>query len=210
MARQSRPRRQSMVPREVLTSIDDVERRIVFGGAGLGLALTLLFLAIPPKGYIYTHPKHKVCPPGYDHYKDLCQHITTLSFSGYAPQFAATALGAIVLAYAGWKRKRTLAAFTAMIAGLMLGNSGIYGLPGMAMLFLGGWLMMRAWRLQKYGAAGFMEVNKISQERARERAAERRAARGTGRRSSDAGATDTRRVDANKRYTPKKNRPVRK
>ncbi len=48
-----------------------------------------------------------------------------------------------------WKRKRTLVAFDLFLVGFAF--TLFIGLIGFAFILLGGWLMLRAWRLNKYG-----------------------------------------------------------
>jgi hypothetical protein len=97
-----------------------------------------------------------------------------------------------------WKRKRTLVAFDFFLVGFAF--TLFIGLIGFAFILLGGWLMLRAWRLNKYGTTN---ARAIAQEaRTRPRGRERKAATRTGTKtSSPSGARKP--PTASKRYTPK-------
>ena len=77
-----------------------------------------------------------------------------------------------------WKRRRTLVAFDLFLVGF--GFTLFIGLIGFGFILLGGWLMLRAWRLNKYGTTN---ARAISQEvrswpRGRDRNAAATAANG--------------------------------
>jgi hypothetical protein len=97
-----------------------------------------------------------------------------------------------------WKRKRTLVAFDFFLVGFAF--TLFIGLIGFAFILLGGWLMLRAWRLNKYGTTN---AKAIAQEaRTRPRGRDRKAAASTGTKtSSPSGARKA--PTASKRYTPK-------
>ena len=48
-----------------------------------------------------------------------------------------------------WKRKRTILTFDLFLVGF--GFTLFIGLVGFVFIFLGGWLMLRAWRINRYG-----------------------------------------------------------
>ena len=102
-----------------------------------------------------------------------------------------------------WKRKRTLVAFALFIIGLAF---TVFLLPvGFAFIVLGGWLMLRAWRLSKYGTTDSKVIRRVAatQPRGRQR---KEAARSTSKATSSPGARKP--PTASKRYTPKA--PARK
>jgi energy-coupling factor transporter transmembrane protein EcfT len=116
------------------------------------------------------------------------------------------AIGLVAL----YKRKRTLVTFSLFLIGF--GFTLFIGIIGFAFILLGGWLMLRAWRLNKYGSTNAKVV-------AKEAAANRKASRESGgRRGSKEQARATKVTSssggtrkpptANKRYTPKA--PARK
>jgi hypothetical protein len=103
-----------------------------------------------------------------------------------------------------WHHKRTLVAFGSMLIGFAF--TLFVGLIGFLYIFLGGWLMLRAWRINRYGTTNSKLI-------AREAAASRKSTRdGRGRgstrtktSSSNAPATagEKKPPAASKRYTPK-------
>ena len=99
-----------------------------------------------------------------------------------------------------WKRKRTLVAFDLFLVGFAF--TLFIGLIGFAFILLGGWLMLRAWRLNKYGTTN---AKAIAQEAAtRPRGRERKAAaQGTGKQDNALTPGARKPPTASKRYTPK-------
>lgn len=190
-----------MVPPERVRTLDDTERKFVWGLVVFGGALSLLFLFVQQTGYLTQAPKNGACPDGWDLVKNNCQQAYTMTFKEYLPQFLAVLLGAVVLAVAAWRRHRVLASFTALMMGLMLSR---VGLP---YLMLGGWLILRAWRLTRYGVPGFVASNQAARQQAIERRSQR-SPRGTS--ASDDDGTTRRPPNANKRYTPKKSQGSRR
>ena len=101
-----------------------------------------------------------------------------------------------------WKRKRTLVAFDLFLLGF--GFTLFVGLVGFVFILLGGWLMLRAWRLNKYGTTDSKAI--ASQVRDRPRGRDRKeaakaAGKATGKTLAKSGAPKP--PTANKRYTPK-------
>lgn len=97
-----------------------------------------------------------------------------------------------------WKRKRTLLSFSLFIIGLAF---TVFLLPvGFAFIVLGGWLMLRAWRINKYGTTDSKVIRTVAatQPRGRQR---KEATRSTTKTASTPAAR--RPPSASKRYTPK-------
>jgi hypothetical protein len=111
--------------------------------------------------------------------------------------------GAIVLLcaigfLALWKRKRTLVAFSLFLIGF--GFTLFVGLTGFVFILLGGWLMLRAWRLNKYGTTNSKAIAR--EAAARPRGKDRKASASAARKvPTKAGVPKP--PTANKRYTPK-------
>jgi len=109
-------------------------------------------------------------------------------------------LGGIVLAFCAigffglYRRKRTLVAFAFFITGFSF--TLIFAPLGFALVFLGGWLMLRAWRIQKYGTPSAKAA--AGQAATRRPRREGKAAAGAPPKPSGHKAPT-----ANKRYTPK-------
>ena len=163
--------------------IDATERKISFVGGGLALVLAAIFIphllhnttVIDTAKLTTLHH----CPTGYKLVNAVCQRPRIAHPSAYVLQFLLIiAFGAAMVLFTK-RSKRSGVAVCALFLGLALGT---FGLP---FLFLGGWLIIRAFRLQKYGDATFAGSNR----RAREKAIARRAGRTTPTRSSAKGAS---------------------
>jgi hypothetical protein len=202
------------VPREVIMGLDATERRVSFIGSFVAFALAGLFVphllkntyvtdtAKPTTGHSCAAPYH------WDAAKATCIHLRLTHPSYWVPQFALILLVGVAIALSAWWKKRVGVAFSGFLIGLALGT---VGLP---FLLLGGWLLVRALRLQRYGDPSFFG----SSRRAREAADARRSARAAATGSPAPAARSRRRAapepsarqvpTPSKRYTPKK--PVRK
>jgi len=199
--RRGRTKRPSMVPRQVVLGIDKVEQPISFIAGAIALVLALVISPHLFKSTWVTDTlkpgKLNACVNGYHFVKSsgLCSRTRLTHPSDWVPQFLEILLvGLAILAFAWW-RKRAGVAVSALFLGLALGT---VGLP---FLFLGGWLIIRALRLQKYGDASF----RGSSAQAREMAKAKRSNRKTSRRDNVASvATHATTPPApSKRYTPK-------
>lgn len=102
-----------------------------------------------------------------------------------------------------WKRKRTLVAFTLFLIGFAF--TLFVGLAGFAFILLGGWLMLRAWRLSKYGTTNSKAIAREAAARPRGRD-RKEAAKSSSKTTSSPGSRKP--PTASKRYTPKA--PARK
>jgi hypothetical protein len=110
-----------------------------------------------------------------------------------------TALGFLAL----WKRRRTLVAFALFVIGLAF---TVFILPiGFAFIVLGGWLMLRAWRISKYGTTDSKVIRRVAATQPRGKA-RKEAAKAPSKTAS--GEATRRPPTASKRYTPKA--PARK
>jgi hypothetical protein len=97
-----------------------------------------------------------------------------------------------------WKRKRTLLAFVLFLIGFAL--TQFIQLFGFAYIFLGGFLLLRAWRLNKYGTTDSKLIRRqaAAQPRGRQR---KEAAKASSKTAATPGARKP--PTASKRYTPK-------
>ena len=99
-----------------------------------------------------------------------------------------------------WKRKRTIVVFDLFLLGFAF--TLFIGLAGFLFILLGGWLMLRAWRINKYGTTNAKVIAK--EAAARPQGRDRRdAAKATSTGKSPAKTGERRPPTANKRYTPK-------
>jgi hypothetical protein len=115
-------------------------------------------------------------------------------------------LGAVILACSIggliflWKRKRTLVAFLLFLVGF--GFTLFIGLIGFVFILVGGWLMLRAWRINRYGTTNAKLIRQEAARRPRGKAAASSPrASSKGKASSQPGVRKP--PTASKRYTPK-------
>jgi hypothetical protein len=100
-----------------------------------------------------------------------------------------------------WKRKRTFLTFDLFLIGF--GFTLFIGLIGFLFIFLGGWLMLRAWRLNRYGTTNSKSIAReaAAQPRGRDR---RQAAKTAGTKGKTTPTSADRKPPTpSKRYTPK-------
>jgi hypothetical protein len=146
--------------------------------------------------------KGKACPAGYHALHQTCTKALLTHPSYWLFDFLLPIVAGIIILLFATRRMRV----GVIVASLMLGLAG--GAAGFIFLFLGAWLVVRAFRLQKYGEASFSG----SSRRARELSQERRAARETTPRGTKVGRSTRGKAAAaksnspapSKRYTPKK------
>jgi len=162
-----------------MATIDLVERK--WAMAGLVLS-TLIALIVP----ILAIVEHKTTKVG--------GHTTTAVSPDALLLCGAVLLFNVLGAVAVHRRKRTMLAFIFFIVGLAL--TIINPVLGFALVALGGWLMIRAYRIQKYGTANAKQVA---------RAAATRPSRKQRQQAAKAPPKPTGHAPpkANKRYTPK-------
>ena len=188
--------------REAIMGVDPLERRWSFGIGVIGLILAGIFAWAPIRTYVEQKPKNGVCAAGYTLVKKVCQKQVLFDFAT-DPRFYLLLGGALVILFFAWRKKRVGVIVAALMIGLSLGN---FGLP---FLFLGGWLAIRAFRLQKHGDATFVGSNRQARLKAEERARNKKKGIGysRGKKSDDAvtadGTPPRPKPAPNKRYTPK-------
>jgi hypothetical protein len=97
-----------------------------------------------------------------------------------------------------WKRKRTLVAFALFLVGFAF--TIFIGLAGFAFILVGGWLMLRAWRINKYGSTNTKVIAREAAARPRGRQ-RKEPTRSTSKATT--GPVAKKPPTASKRYTPK-------
>ena len=104
-----------------------------------------------------------------------------------------------------WKRKRTFVSFALFLIGFAF--TLFIGLIGFVFILVGGWLMLRAWRINRYGTTDAKAIRQEVASKPRGKAAvtAKTSAKGT-KASTQPGARKP--PTASKRYTPKS--PARK
>ena len=221
--RSRRGRRQSLAPREVVLGLDPLERGISLFGASIAFVLAIV-TAIEWKRNLPTIttksvPKGKACPSAYPtRVNTLCEHIVKTTRTEWEVKFFFIVLVAACILYFALRRKRAGVATFAVFLGLGLGLGS-----GLVFFFMGAWLIMRAYRLQKYGVATMMGSNRVAREMAQARKEGREpdiepytGASGTSAsptpRTSSSKKTPPKSTtpEASKRYTPKKPAPKRR
>ena len=103
-----------------------------------------------------------------------------------------------------WKRRRSLLAFDLFLIGF--GFTLFIGLVGFVFILLGGWLLLRAWRINKYGTTNSKVIAKETAAARKDRggASKGTASKGTRTKSKATYDPDARKPPvASKRYTPK-------
>jgi hypothetical protein len=200
-----RPRRESAVSRSVIMGLDHIERLIslIAGFVAVAMALALPFLI----GKLYTITAKpisaKKCAVGYKLVGNLCQLTRPTVVSDWILRFVMILVIGLLLVMFALLRKRVGVAFVGLFLGLAIGT---IGLP---FLMLGGWLVIRALRLQKYGDATFAGSSMRAREMAKAKKEGRALAPSTAKSAKSAkGAKNTapsapKPPSASKRYTPK-------
>jgi hypothetical protein len=179
--------------RSVMRSLDPQEVKLAFGAFTLA---TVAGIAIPA----YILATDKITKAG--------KHSIAV-----APDAALLGGVIIVLCILGfltlWKRKRTFVSFALFLIGFAF--TLFIGLIGFVFILVGGWLMLRAWRINRYGTTDAKLIRQEAASRPRGKgaaSASKTASTGTskGKASSQPGARKP--PTASKRYTPKA--PARK
>ncbi len=203
-----RARRTSAVPREVVISIDNFERKASFAIGGLAILMSLLYLLarMASPSILKAHWVNDTvkplangkCPTHYLLHDSLCRFHQYYPAVDWLRMLMILAVGGLAIIFFAWRKRRSGIA----VAALMLGFPT--GVPGLIFFFLGGWLILRAYRLQKYGDATMVG----SARKAREMAEARRAGRTytpTAAPGTDV-ASPRPAPEPSARYTPKKSR----
>lgn len=205
------PKKPSAVPRAVIMGLDNIERGIsLFAGA---IAMVLAAVVSPHilhnTTVIDTIPlsKTKKCTAaalklGYHLYNEVCQKNRLTHPSAWWPQFLEILIIGLAIIGFALLRKRVGVIVSGLLLGLALGT---VGLP---FLFVGGWLIIRAFRLQRYGDPTFSGSGRAARELNQEKRAAKREGRAVAPLTQKAPAPPPTPPSESKRYTPKK--PVRK
>jgi hypothetical protein len=187
--------------------LDTLERGISLFASLIALVLALV-TAIEwarnlPTITTVRYVSGKSCPSSYPkHVGEFCEHVLRTTRSEWEVKFFFILIVALCLLFFTLRRKRAGVACFAVFLGLGLGLGS-----GLVFLFLGVWLIVRAYRLQKYGVAGMLSSNRVAKEMGDAKRQGRSSKVTAG---SDSATSVAKPVApaASKRYTPKK--PPRK
>jgi hypothetical protein len=172
--------------RAAMTSLDATEIKWSKGGLGIAAvigAISVIYLAA-------DHPTKKVTDKVHG-----VTHTHLVPLSGTYLLVGAIVVGFCLLGFEGIRRRRrTLVVFAFFITGFAF--TVVEPPLGLALIFLGGWLMLRAYRIQKFGTANAKQAAREAAARPPRR--ERKQAART-----PLPPTGHKPPTANKRYTPK-------
>ena len=193
----------------MILGLDQTERNFSYFGGVVALILAAIFIPRLLKNTWITEtakPKGTTCPTGYTYHASECTKQVLTHPSYWVPQFLiALIIGLVMLAFA-YRRKRAGVVTCALLLGLSMGTTGFI------FLLLGGWLVVRAFRLQKFGDATFKGSNARAREMAQAKK-EGRVLESSGSSASDSSSksgsksakasTKPSTPAPSKRYTPK-------
>lgn len=151
--------------REVVMGMDDTERKISIFGVVVAILVSLVpaYEWINKSALVTTQKvvKGKACPATFHLNGQLCEHVLKNAQSHWAIQFLFGFVVALIILFFALRRKRAGVACFSLFLGIGLGVSGV------VFVFLGGWLIVRAFRLQRYGDPTWAGSNKIAREMAK-------------------------------------------
>jgi hypothetical protein len=177
--------------------LDDQERKVTWFAVYIAAALAALefveFIRNVPTTNTVKAGSHHSCPSGYHLVLTVCEKSTHIGRSSFLWLGGYLVVAALAITLFNRRNRRSGVVVAAIMLGFPLGTAGV------AFFFLGAWLIMRAFRVQRYGDPTFAG----SSRRAREVAEERRANRKAGK-SLD--VTSKSAPTQSKRYTPKQSR----
>ena len=171
--------------KEVMRSLDGQEVKLAFGAFLLAIVAGI---AIP--AYILATDK-----------------ITKSGKHSIAVAPDALLLGGVIVLLcilglvALWKRKRTFVSFALFLIGFAF--TLFIGLIGFVFILAGGWLMLRAWRINRYGTTDAKAIRQEVSSRPRGKAASSAAKSSGGNKGKAAQPGVRKPPTASKRYTPK-------
>jgi hypothetical protein len=172
--------------RAAMSGLNAVEVKWAKGGLILATALGVI-------GTVYLSSAHRTRTETITEHGKKIKELVPISDSWLL-------LGAVVLAFCAlgffalWKRKRSLVVFSFFVTGFSF--TLIFAPLGIALILLGGWLFLRAYRIQKFGTANA----KLAAREAAARPPRRERKRAVATASKPAAYKPP---TANKRYTPK-------
>ena len=185
----------------MIRTVDPTERRYGLVAAVLSLVVGL-FITFAVQLGVYpdtTAPtgKPKACPYGYvDTAAGKAFHCVLNTHTAVDwTRFAFLMILTAAIVFSVYSRRRSILAATTLLAGMA------YGLLGLPFIALGGWLLVRAWRVQRFGTLNAREAASVAREH-RGQPRERRQRGSAAEPSTDLAPRKP--ANASKRYTPPK------
>jgi len=185
------------VTRQQVIGLDKLERNLSFFAAFIALVSSAFafknYVTGKATSYIQTakpSAKH-LCQSGYHLHVSLCEKVITQSHAYWTFQFWGLFGMSLLIAFGAWRANRPMLIVVSLLVGVIAGAAGLL------FIGLGAWLLIRAFRLQRYGDPTFKGANSVARTRAQNRTPRQKR-----------GATEA--VVAkptptpSKRYTPKK------
>ena len=187
-----------MAPREVVMGLDKLERGVSFGAAGVAFVFAAFFLirllgkaTLLPEA-VKPLKKAPFCLPPFVKHDSLCIHEVLTPASHWTLPFIAITIIAVFILFSAFIKRRSGVIVSCLLLGLYIGALS----NGLLFVFVGGWLIIRAQRLSKYGDASFSGSSRKAKEISK--------ARKEGRSAPTANAPTLKPTpEASKRYTPK-------
>jgi hypothetical protein len=199
-----RKKAEPTVPSDVQTkravlNLDPRERKIGLIGSALAGAIALvttLPYVVNPKMKVHAPAKGHVCPVGFAYDRLTKDCLGAYPRSHWVFEFALLAALALALFVTVRIGRRGAVGFTALLIGLAFESvaSLLLGIPFIAG---GGWLLIRAWRVQRYGSPTASKTGPPGEKRPAPVSTERPTRAKRTKANQPAGPV------ANKRYTPK-------
>ncbi len=191
--------------RQAIFNLDPKERQWGFIGAALAAVIALVedipYVLNPSKPVKLPPGSHHSCTTGFTYHKvgNVCEAIYDRAHWEFElGLLLAFALAIFITVRVG---RRSPVGFTLLMAGLAFeAEVGILGIP---FIFGGGWLLVRAWRVQRYGSPTGTKANPTGERRPPPTRPERAT------RSRKSKEPERKTPAASKRYTPKSSRKKR-
>ena len=198
--------------KEAMRVLEPGEIKIGYLASGIALLFSLL-LTVPfmfgPTQTTQTAKKvNGVCPATYELIKGVCTHYVIRQPSYYIFPLVVYLIFTLAIFVTVRMKRRVPASFSAMLTGVAFTSTSIA--IGAPLLIFGGWLFIRARRIQKFGTAEQKAVTVLAQEQRLERKNNPQASRRDRPTKSARSAKSTTPSGpaVSKRYTPPK--PKRK
>lgn len=215
----ARPALSDAEVRDKVTQIDATERKIGLGGAALAVVIGLFGLVPGIEHRGVKAGKHHSCPSGYTYAEAAKECAQYAHRSVWVWELVIVLVFALAIFVTVRIGRRSAVAFALVMAGFAL-EFAVQSILAVVFIFAGGWLVVRAWRVQRYGSPNASAAVRRAADK--ERRTSRSAGSGRGATRAGSGTASRRgdskgkskanevvtasgrpKPDANKRYTPK-------